>query len=199
MDDRSRRTAPVPAAPAPGPGVGGRAGVLGTALAAVLAFSLSTGSWQWFSGYIGLTLLAVVLSSTHPPTRAADAGAGFLRSLAAYAMVIGLAVALTLAPAMQRWPWLFPMPHTRDECPHLGDYARWQARAALGDQAGHDGPALAAAQAQQAGRAVADCLAATTTLWLPVYALGAALLTAAAVLLTDRTRTRRQPSAAAEN
>ncbi|MFJ7912796.1 hypothetical protein [Kitasatospora sp. NPDC096204] len=192
--DRSRRAAREPA---PVPGVSPRAGVLGTALAAVLAFSLSSGSWQWFSSYIGLTLLAVVLSSTRPPSRATDAGAGYARNLAAYTLVIGLTVALTLAPAMQRWPWLFPMPGTRGDCPHLGDYARLQAQAALGDLAARDDAALAAAQEQQAGHAVADCLAATTTLWLPVYALGAALLAAAAVLLLDRARTRRQPSGSA--
>lgn len=191
MDDRSRRAAREPA---PVPGVSPRAGVLGTALAAVLAFSLSSGSWQWFSGYIGLTLLAVVLSSTHPPTRATDAGAGYTRSLAAYALVIGLCVALALAPAMQRWSWLFPMPGTRRGCPLLGDHARLQAQAALGDLAARDGAALAAAQNDQARHAVADCLSATTTLWLPVYALGAALLTTAVVLLLDRARARRRPS-----
>ncbi|MFF2546030.1 hypothetical protein ACFVUY_26135 [Kitasatospora sp. NPDC058063] len=194
MDDRSRRAGP---GPAPTLAVSPRAGVLGTALAAVLAFSLSSGSWQWFSTYIGLTLLAVVLSSTRPPTRAADAGAGYARSLAAYALVIGLTVALALAPAMQRWSWLFPMPGTRRDCPHLGDYARLQAQAALGDLAAGDGAALATAQDQQARHAVADCLSATTTLWLPVYALAAALLAVLLVLLLDRVRGRRQPSGTA--
>ncbi|MET8542417.1 hypothetical protein ABZW03_17450 [Kitasatospora sp. NPDC004799] len=163
MDDRSRRTA-QPSSSAPAPGAGSRAGVLGTALAAVLAFSLSSGTWQWFSAYIGLTLLAVVLSATRPPTRATDAGAGYARSLAAYALVVGLAAALALAPAMQRWSWLFPMPGTRRECPRLGDYARLQAQAALGDLAARDGAALAAAQGEQARHAVAGCLSATTTL-----------------------------------
>ncbi|MFD4658208.1 hypothetical protein ACFWP2_21570 [Kitasatospora sp. NPDC058444] len=194
MDDHSRRAA---RGPGPIPAVSPRAGVLGTALAAVLAFSLSTGSWQWFSTYLGLTLLAVVLSSTRPPTPATDAGAGYVRSLAAYTLVIGLTVALALAPAMQRWSWLFPMPGTRRDCPHLGDYARLQAQATLGDLAARDGAALATAQEQQAGRAVADCLSATTTLWLPVYALAAALLAVLAVLLLGRARTRRQPPAAA--
>jgi len=36
----------------------GDAGVLGTALAVVLAFSLAQGSWEWFSTYLGVTLLA---------------------------------------------------------------------------------------------------------------------------------------------
>ncbi|MFJ6384071.1 hypothetical protein ACIQI7_29210 [Kitasatospora sp. NPDC092039] len=188
MDDRSRRAAPGPAAPVPVPAARSRAGVLGTALAAVLAFSLSSGTWQWFSAYIGLTLLAVVLSSTHPPTRATDAGAGYARNLAAYALVVGLSAALALAPAMQRWSWLFPMPGTRRTCPHLGDYARLQAQSALGDLAARDGAALATAQDEQARLAVAGCLSATTTLWLPVYALGAALLVALAVRLLDRSR-----------
>ncbi|MFI2612642.1 hypothetical protein [Kitasatospora sp. NPDC018619] len=135
----------------------------------------------------------MVLSS-RPPARATDTGAGFLRSPAAYAMVLGPAVALTLAPAMRRWSWLFPMRRTRDACPRLGDYARWQAQAALGGLAGRDGPALAAAPGQQARHAVADCLSATTTLWLPVHALGAALPTAAAVLRAERARARRGPS-----
>ncbi|MBO1418034.1 hypothetical protein [Streptomyces sp. FH025] len=179
MDDRTHH-------PAQAPGAGARAGVLGAALAGVLAFALASGSWQWFSTYIGATLLAILLSSTRPPTRAAGTAAGHARGLAAYALVVGLCVALALAPAMQRWSWLFPMPGTRRACTHLGDYARLRAQAGLADLAGHDGAALAAAQDDQARRAVAECLSATTTLWLPVYALGAALLTALAVHLLDR-------------
>ncbi|MFF4926231.1 hypothetical protein ACFY4B_37150 [Kitasatospora sp. NPDC001261] len=194
MDDHSHRAA---RGPAPAPGTTSRAGVLGTALAAVLAFSLSSGSWQWFSTYLGLTLLAVVLSSSRPPSRATDTGDGYARSLAAYTLVIGLCVALALAPAMQRWSWLFPMPGTRRDCPRLGDYARLQAQASLGDLAARDGAALAAAQGEQARHAVADCLSATTTLWLPVYALAAALLAALAVRLLDRGG-RRGPSRSVE-
>ncbi|MCT2546724.1 hypothetical protein [Streptomyces atratus] len=50
----------------------GDAGVLGTALAVVLAFSLAQGSWEWFSTYLGVTLLAVVLSFGHVPVWTPD-------------------------------------------------------------------------------------------------------------------------------
>ncbi|RRQ78472.1 hypothetical protein CQW44_36695 [Streptomyces griseofuscus] len=171
-------------------GAGNRAGVLGTALAGVLAFALSSGSWQWFSTYIGVTLLAVVLAFTSPPAPLSGTRSGYARSLAVQSLVVGLCVALTLAPALQRWPWLLPMPGTRTECAHLGDYAALQARAALGDLGGLGGTALSYAQQDQSRHAVDDCLSATTTLWLPVYALAAALLTALGIWwVTRRTTT----------
>ncbi|MFJ2864233.1 hypothetical protein [Kitasatospora sp. NPDC087314] len=122
-----------------------------------------------------MTLLAVVLSFTCPPTRTPGAGAEFARSLTAYSLIVGLCIAFMAAPAMQRWAWLFPMPGTRRACAHLGAYAALSAQATLGDLAGQDGTALAYAQSDQSRHAVNTCLASTTTLWLPVYALAAAL------------------------
>lgn len=179
MDERSLPSAPARAG-------GAQAGVLGTALAGVLAAALASGSWQWFSTYLGMTLLAVVFSFAAPPAAAPGAGFGHLRGLAAYSLVVGLCSALVLAPAMQRWSWLLPMPGTRAQCARLGDYAVLQARAALGGLADQGAAALASAQSDRSRHAVNDCLAATTTLWLPVYASGAALLTALAVHLARR-------------
>ena len=190
MDDRSLPGARDSVTAAVDRGAGNRAGVLGTALAGVLAFALSSGSWQWFSTYIGVTLLAVVLAFTSPPAPLSGTRSGYARSLAVQSLVVGLCVALTLAPALQRWPGLLPMPGTRTECAHLGDYAALQARAALGDLGGLGGTALSYAQQDQSRHAVDDCLSATTTLWLPVYALAAALLTALGIWwVTRRTTT----------
>ena len=190
MDDRSLPGARDSVTAAVDRGAGNRAGVLGTALAGVLAFALSSGSWQWFSTYIGVTLLAVVLAFTSPPAPLSGTRSGYARSLAVQSLVVGLCVAHTLAPALQRWPWLLPMPGTRTECAHLGDYAALQARAALGDLGGLGGTALSYAQQDQSRHAVDDCLSATTTLWLPVYALAAALLTALGIWwVTRRTTT----------
>ncbi|MET8824635.1 hypothetical protein ABZX40_03355 [Streptomyces sp. NPDC004610] len=163
------------------PGAGGRAGVLGTALAGVLAFALSSGSWQWFSTYIGLTLLAVILAFTRPPVPTPGGGGAYIRGLTVYALVVGLCVALAVAPAMQRWAWFFPMPGTRADCAQLGDHAALQTRADLGDLADRAGTALSYAQSDQRQHAVNDCLAATTTQWLPVYGLAAAVVAALAV------------------
>ncbi|MDY0815457.1 hypothetical protein [Kitasatospora purpeofusca] len=170
--------------------------MLGTALGVVLAFSLAEGSWQWFSTYLGLTLLAVVLAFGRVPVRASVPVSGrasgrasaYGWSLAAYSLVVGLCVALALAPALQRWDWLFPMPGTRDSCVQAGRYESLHARAALGDLAGVDPGALAYAQEQQSRVAVDDCLSATTTRWLPAYALGTALLVAGAVWVSGRRR-----------
>ncbi|MBD0694553.1 hypothetical protein, partial [Streptomyces sp. CBMA123] len=193
MDDHSRPSTPDRAPTAAGRTPGGQAGVLGTALAGVLAAALASGSWQWFSTYLGLTLLAVVFSFADPPVRTPGAvsRSGHLRSLTAYSLVVGLCAALVLAPAMQRWAWLFPMPGTRAECALLGDYAAAKAQAALGGLADQGGAALASAQRDQSRQAVNDCLASTTTLWLPVYAFGAALLTALGVRLVGRARAAR--------
>ncbi|MFJ8434778.1 hypothetical protein ACIQ9P_26105 [Kitasatospora sp. NPDC094019] len=170
--------------------------MLGTALGVVLAFSLAEGSWQWFSTYLGLTLLAVVLAFGRVPTRTsarmsartATRASVYGWSLAAYALVVGLCVALALAPALQRWDWLFPMPGTRDSCAQAGRYESLHARAALGDLAGADPGALAYTEEQQSRAAVDDCLSATTTRWLPVYALGTALVVAGAVWVSGRRR-----------
>ncbi|MFD4393575.1 hypothetical protein [Kitasatospora sp. NPDC058478] len=101
------------------------------------------------------------------------------RSLAAYSLVVGLCVALALAPALQRWDWLFPMPGTRSGCVEAGRYEVLRTQAALGDLAGRAGDALGYVQREQSRQAVDVCLAATTTRWLPVYALGAVLLVGA--------------------
>ncbi|MCX4759049.1 hypothetical protein [Kitasatospora purpeofusca] len=169
-------------------------GVLGTALGVVLAFSLAEGSWQWFSTYLGLTLLAVVLAFGRVPVRAPGAPvAGFGWNLTAYSLVVGLCVALALAPALQRWDWLFPMPGTRDGCVQAGRYESLHAQAALGDLAGVDAGALAYAQEQQSRAAVDDCLSATTTRWLPAYALGTAVLVAGGAWVRGRGRGRPGP------
>ncbi|MFJ7965580.1 hypothetical protein [Streptomyces sp. NPDC096324] len=127
-------------------GAANRAGVLSTALAGVLAFALSSGSWQWFSTYLGATLLALIFACTRAPVPTAGAQSAYARSLTAYSLVVGLCVALAVAPAIQRWEWFFPMPGTRTTCAHLGDYAALRAQAALHDLAGRDGAAPAFAQ-----------------------------------------------------
>ncbi|MFF4571720.1 hypothetical protein [Streptomyces sp. NPDC001410] len=190
MDDRSRPDAQGSVPTGADRGAGNRAGVLGTALAGVLAFALASGSWQWFSSYIGVTLLAVILSFTRPPVPTPGARSAYVRCLTAYSLVVGLCVALAVAPAMQRWAWFFPMPGTRTKCAHLGSYAAIQAQAALSDLDGQDGAALAYAQSDESQHAVNDCLASTTTLWLPVYALAAALLAALGTWLVSRAGAR---------
>ncbi|MFF1907727.1 hypothetical protein [Kitasatospora sp. NPDC058218] len=190
MSERDRRgtgsgTAADGARPAGDPGV------LGTALAVVLAFSLAQGSWQWFSTYLGVTLLAVVVSFGRVPVLTPGRRVAYGWSLAAYSLVVGLCLALAVAPALQRWDWLFPAPGARHACVESGRYQSLQTQAALGALAGHDGDPLASAQREQSRQAVDDCLAATTTRWLPVYALGAALLVGAGAWSWERARTRR--------
>jgi hypothetical protein len=163
-------------------------GVIGIGLAAVLTFALAQGSWQWFATFIGVTLLAVLLAFQRRADWSPGIRSPYLRGLVAYSLVVGLCVAIALAPLLQRRAWLFPMPGTRGECALMGRYAALQAKAALGDLAGGDGAALAFAQRTQAGRAVAECLAATTTLWLPVYGLGVAALVGTAAWFRDRAR-----------
>ncbi|MEV7281326.1 hypothetical protein [Streptomyces sp. NPDC093111] len=51
-------------------------------------------------------------------------------------------------------------------------------------------------QAAQSRTAVAECLSATTTLWLPVYAAAVALLVALVAWLVDRARARNAVAAA---
>lgn len=191
MDDRSSTGSQGSVTAVTDRGAANRAGVLSTALAGVLAFALSSGSWQWFSTYIGATLLALILACTRPPVPTPGARFAYARSLTAYSLVVGLCVALAVAPAMQRWEWFFPMPGTRTKCAHLGDYAALRAQAALHDLAGQDGAALAYAQDDRSRHVVDDCLASTTTLWLPVYALAAAALAALGAWLVGRSGTRR--------
>ncbi|MEH0579323.1 MULTISPECIES: hypothetical protein [Streptomyces] len=197
MDDRpSLRQAPPPTSTGAGRGrdPSGQAGVIGIALAAVLTAALAQGSWQWFSTYIGVTLLAVIFSFYRLPARTPGPGSPYLRNLTAFSLVVGLCVAIALAPALQRSAWLFPMPGTRRGCPELGAYEGIQAEAALANLAGRDRTALARAREARIHEAVADCLSATTTLWLPVYALGVAALVGLGLWCIDR-RSRTRTSA----
>ncbi|MGW2048842.1 hypothetical protein ACWCPF_27210 [Streptomyces sp. NPDC001858] len=199
MDDPSPRETRSSAATAAGQDASGEPGVIGIALAAVLTAALAQGSWQWFATYVGATLLAVVFSFYRLPARTSGAGSAYARNLAAYSLVVGLCAAIALAPAMQRWDWLFPMPGTRDSCPALGAYASIRTEAELGNLAGRDPAALAQAQDFHRHDAVADCLSHTTTLWLPVYAAGAAALVALGAWGIDRLRARRAATEAGRN
>ncbi|WP_224059057.1 hypothetical protein [Streptomyces kanamyceticus] len=80
------------------------------------------------------------------------------------------------------------MPGTRAECAELGAYESIRTEAALSNLAGRDGAALARAQEIQSHVAVADCLSATTTVWLPVYAAGIAVLVGLGAWSVDRLR-----------
>lgn len=186
----------APASGGAGREAAGPAGVVGIGLAAVLTFALAQGSWQWFATFIGATLLAVILAFQGRPPWMPGIRTGYTRNLVAYSLVVGLCVAIVLAPMLQRWAWLFPMPGTRSGCLEMGRYEALLTEAALADLAGRDGAALAYAQANQSGKAVADCLAATTTLWLPLYGAGAAVLVGAVAWFRDRARARRDPRSA---
>ncbi|MFB6814543.1 hypothetical protein ACFCV8_08350 [Streptomyces sp. NPDC056347] len=195
MDDPSPRGARSPASTGAGRDASGQAGIVGMGLAAVLTFALAQGSWQWFATYIGLALLAVVLSFYRLPTWTPGLRSVYMRNLVAYALVVGLCAAIALAPMMQRWAWLFPMPGTRDRCPAMGAYESLRTQAALGDLAGRDTAALAQAQGVQSHAAVADCLSATTTLWLPVYAAAVAVLVGLGTWTIGRFRARGRSTA----
>ncbi|MEV6400914.1 hypothetical protein AB0M39_40085 [Streptomyces sp. NPDC051907] len=197
MNDPSPHGAQSPAPTGPGHVAGAQSGVIGIGLAAVLAIALAQGSWQWFATYIGVTLLAVILAFQHLPAWTPGARSVYARALAAYSLVVGLCVVLALAPMLQRWSWLFPMPATRAECRQLGRYEAIETTAALGSLAGRDSAALARAQEDRSGKAVAECLAAATTLWLPLYGAGAAVLVGAGTWSRDRARARKglQPRA----
>ncbi|MFJ6483745.1 hypothetical protein ACIQK6_27025 [Streptomyces sp. NPDC091682] len=99
-------------------------------------------------------------------------------------------MAIALAPLLQRRAWLFPMPGTRSDCVLVGRYAALQVEAGLGNLAASGGPAVAFAQEDQARKAVAECLAATTTLRLPVYGVGAAVLVGVCAWFRDRSVSR---------
>ncbi|QIP88302.1 hypothetical protein GLX30_02240 [Streptomyces sp. Tu 2975] len=168
-------------------------GVIGIGLAAVLTFALAQGSWQWFATFIGSTLLAVILAFQRRAAWTPDLRSAYMRGLVAYALVVGLCVAVALAPLLQRQAWLFPMPGSRSKCELMGRYEALQVKATLGNLAGGDDAALAFAQEVQARNAVAECLAATTTLWLPLYGLGVAVLVGAVAWFRDRARARPGP------
>ncbi|WP_405640068.1 hypothetical protein [Streptomyces sp. NBC_00019] len=196
MVDPSPEEVPAPAATGPGRDVPGQAGVIGIGLAAVLTFALAQGSWEWFAAYIGVTLLAVIFAFCRPPTWMPGLRSAYLWSLTAYSMVVGLCVAIALAPALQRWSWLFPMPGTRDGCSELGRYTGIRAQADMANLGGLDSAAVAYVRDARSHAAVADCLAATTTRWLPVYAGAAAMVTGLAVWLLDRARVRKEAATA---
>ncbi|WP_328401082.1 hypothetical protein OHS70_26090 [Streptomyces sp. NBC_00390] len=175
---------------------GGRAapaqpGVIGIGLAAVLTVALAQGSWQWFATYIGLTLLALIFCFYRLPAWTPGLRSAYVANLAAYSLVVGLCVAITLAPMLQRWAWLFPMPGTRRGCHELGRYESVRVEESLANLAGRERPVLAYAQDIHRRTAVADCLAATTTLWLPVYALGVAVLVGLGTWFFGRARAQR--------
>ncbi|MFJ3728331.1 hypothetical protein ACIPYQ_37990 [Streptomyces sp. NPDC090045] len=171
----------------------GQAGVIGIGLAAVLTFALAQGSWQWFATYIGVTLFAVVFAFRGQPAWKPGLRTPYMRTLVAYALVVGLCVAIALAPMMQRWDWLFPMPATRSGCEELGRYEVIRTRTAVADLADHDTAAVTYAQQTQRRKAVAECLASTTTLWLPLYGAGAAVLVGTGAWILDRNRSRKTP------
>ncbi|MFD8979555.1 hypothetical protein [Streptomyces sp. NPDC059564] len=199
MNEPSSQGIRRPAAGGAGQVAAGQAGVVGIGLAAVLTFALAQGSWQWFATYIGVTLLAVIVAFQGRPAWTPGIRTAYMRSLVAYALVVGLCVAIALAPMLQRWDWLFPMSGTRSGCRELGRYEAIQTRAALGNLADRDIAALAYAQNTQSEKAVADCLAATTTLWLPLYGAGAALLVGAGAWSRDRARARKDPQPASSS
>ncbi|GGN63668.1 hypothetical protein GCM10011579_032270 [Streptomyces albiflavescens] len=193
MNDPSPHGIPRPPSAGAGSDTAGQAGVIGIGLAAVLTFALAQGSWQWFATYIGATLLAVIFAFQRQPAWTPGVRSAYLRGLVAFSMVVGLCVAIALAPMLQRWPWLLPMSGTRSGCRVLGRYEAIRSTAALADLAGRDSAAVAYAQQTQSGKAVADCLATTTTLWLPLYGAGAALLVGAIVWSRDRARAAKGP------
>ncbi|MFK4221542.1 hypothetical protein [Streptomyces sp. NPDC019890] len=170
----------------------GQPGVIGIALAAVLTAALAQGSWQWFATYIGLTLLAVVFAFYRLPAWTPGIRSAFVRNLVAFSLVVGLCVAIALAPLLQRRAWLFPMSGTRSECPEPGAYEGIRTEAALANLAGRDSAALAYAQEVQNHDAVAVCLAATTTQWLPMYGAGAAVLVGVGAWSRARARARKE-------
>lgn len=192
MDDHRTRGGRKPGPSAPGVDASDQPGVIGIALAAVLTAMLAQGSWQWFATYVGVTLLAVVFCFYRLPKWTPDLRSVYVRNVAAYSLVIGLCAAITMAPMLQRWAWLFPMPGTRDRCDALGAYESIRTEASLGNLAGRDGAALADAQEVQSHEAVADCLSSTTTLWLPVYAAGAAVVVGLGAWCIDRFRVGRE-------
>ncbi|MFI6150069.1 hypothetical protein [Streptomyces sp. NPDC051109] len=196
MSDPSPRLTTRPAPASAGDGVPAP-GVIGIGLAAVLTFALAQGSWQWFATFIGVTLLAVMLAFQRRAQWTPELSSPYMRGLIAYALVVGLCVAVALAPLLQRRAWLFPMPATRSGCVLRGRYEALQVEAALGNLAGSDGAALAFVQQDEARKAVAECLAATTTLWLPLYGVGVAVLVGAGAWYRDRARARSGPVSSA--
>ncbi|APU38538.1 hypothetical protein [Streptomyces sp. TN58] len=196
MSDPRPREERRPAAPGAGAGddTPGQAGVIGIGLAAVLTFALAQGSWQWFATYIGVTLFAVVFAFQVRPAWRPGVRTAYMRALVAYALVVGLCVAIAVAPVLQRGDWLFPMPGTRSRCGEIGRYEVLRTRAAVAGLPG-GGAVPASVRESRREEAVADCLASTTTLWLPLYGAGAAVLVGAGAWYRDRNRAGRRPRA----
>ncbi|MFE0511797.1 hypothetical protein [Streptomyces sp. NPDC058964] len=188
MNDHSPSGTRRPSSGGTGEDAAGQAGVIGIGLAAVLAFAFAQGSWQWFAMFIGVTLLAVFFAFQRRPVWTPGVRSAYMRGLVAYSLVVGLCVAIVLAPMLQRWAWLFPMSGTRSGCELLGRYEAVRATAALADLVGRDAAALAYARSAQSRQAVADCLASTTTLWLPLFGAGAAVLVGTVAWFRDRAR-----------
>lgn len=173
-------------------GAPAQSGVIGIGLAAVLTFALAEGSWEWFAAYIGVTLLAVILTFHRLPPWTPGLRSPYVPNLVAYSLVVGLCAAIALAPVLQRSAWLFPMPGTRSDCQRLGTYESLRTEASLANLAGRDRAALAYARDSQSHEAIADCLASTTTRWLPLYGLGAAMLAGLGAWSVGRARARRE-------
>ncbi|WP_406010931.1 hypothetical protein OG440_35970 [Streptomyces sp. NBC_00637] len=200
MGDRAARHTGTSTPADPGAhGTPGQAGVIGIGLAAVLTFALADGSWEWFAAYIGMTLLAVIVGFCRLPPWTPGPRRAYVQTLVAYSLVVGLCVAIALAPVLQRSVWLFPMPGTRSECQEVGAYESLRTEASLGSLADRDRAALVRTQDIQRREAVADCLASTTTRWLPLYGLGAAVLVALGAWFLDRSRARRNADATRSN
>lgn len=75
-------------------------------------------------------------------------------------------------------------------------YEGIKAEAAPSTLVSRDSVALAHAQEAQSHAAIADCLSATTTLWLSVYGVGAAVLMGLGAWFIDRARVTREAAAA---
>ncbi|MDX6764894.1 hypothetical protein SIN09_37325, partial [Streptomyces sp. F8] len=88
----------------------------------MLTFALAEGSWQWFAPYIGGTLFAVVFAFQVRPAWRPGIRTAYMRAPVAYAPVVGLCAAIAVAPVLQRWKWLLPMPGTRSACEGIGRY-----------------------------------------------------------------------------
>ncbi|WP_234433656.1 hypothetical protein [Streptomyces rimosus] len=98
MDGAGRRGARSPASTGSGREAAGQPGVIAIGLAAVLTAAFARGSWQWFATYIGVTLLAVIFSFYRLPTWRPGLWSAPVHNLAAYSLVVGLCVAIALAP-----------------------------------------------------------------------------------------------------
>ncbi|GAA5025602.1 hypothetical protein [Streptomyces siamensis] len=192
MNDHIPQGPRPPASTGAGADAGSQAGVIGIGLAAVLTFALAQGSWQWFATFIGVTLLSVIFAFQRRPPWTSALRSAYMRGLIAYALVVGLCVAIALAPMMQRWAWVFPMPGTRIDCTWLGRYEAVRSRATLAGLTGLDRTAAAYAAESKSRDAIAGCLSATTTLWLPLYGAGAAVLVGVGAWFRDRARARKE-------